>query len=501
VASAQCTGQFPGKTVCANTGASTALPAPSTSLPAGTTIPSPSVSPCDNSLKIPTTAWVIICGGGGGGGAVSSVFGRAGAVVAATGDYTFSQIGSTPTTVSGYGITNALVTTNNLSDLTSASSARSNLGLGTLAVANATAPPALGGVTPNSAVFTTLTTNGTTNIITGPFQFNGNPMALPSIPATLAYQAGAWTVGDCLQVGVGAAGAISDAGAPCGSGGSGGGSVAHTQDFLSGSGFTPGLTTALTLSSIPQAAASLVVTFDGVTQAHDTWSLNLTNGVVSFNAAIPTGVQVVEAQWLTTAVGVITALTGDVTASGSGSVAATIAANAVTYAKFQQVAASSLVGNPTGALANAEGITLGATLGFSGTTLNCTTATTSLLGCVKPDGSTITISGGVITAAGAVATTIDAGGATSITNGTNSDCLYDNNGKVGVQSCGSATSVTVGSTTIASGTNGYILYNNSGVLGNEQNLTFAQMAKFSQVMAVLKAAQLAGPLGFILGAL
>ena len=62
------------------------------------------------------------------------------------------------------------------------------------------------------------------------------------------------------------------------------------------------------------------------------------------------------------------ALTGDVTSS-AGTVATTIAANAVTYAKFQQVAASSLVGNPTGSLANAQGITLGTTLTFSGAAL------------------------------------------------------------------------------------------------------------------------------------
>jgi hypothetical protein len=45
---------------------------------------------------------------GGGGGAVSSVFGRTGAVVAASNDYTFAQLASTPTTLSGYGITDAL---------------------------------------------------------------------------------------------------------------------------------------------------------------------------------------------------------------------------------------------------------------------------------------------------------------------------------------------------------------------------------------------------------
>jgi len=60
-------------------------------------------------------------------------------------------------------------------------------------------------------------------------------------------------------------------------------------------------------------------------------------------------------------------LTGDVTSVGN---ATTIAAAAVTYSKFQNVAASSLVGNPTGSPATAQGITLGSsTLAFSGTTL------------------------------------------------------------------------------------------------------------------------------------
>lgn len=45
--------------------------------------------------------------GGGGGGAVDSVFGRTGAVVAVSGDYDFSEIGSKPTTLAGYGITDA----------------------------------------------------------------------------------------------------------------------------------------------------------------------------------------------------------------------------------------------------------------------------------------------------------------------------------------------------------------------------------------------------------
>ena len=70
---------------------------------------------------------------------------------------------------------------------------------------------------------------------------------------------------------------------------------------------------------------------------------------------------------------VVTSSSTGVTTAGfaaTGTVnTANIVNNAVTYAKFQQVAASSLVGNPTGGLANAEGITLGAGLAFSGTTL------------------------------------------------------------------------------------------------------------------------------------
>lgn len=48
---------------------------------------------------------------GGGGGAVSSVFTRIGDVVALANDYTFAQLASTPTTILGYGITDAVTLT------------------------------------------------------------------------------------------------------------------------------------------------------------------------------------------------------------------------------------------------------------------------------------------------------------------------------------------------------------------------------------------------------
>lgn len=109
------------------------------------------------------------------------------------------------------------------------------------------------------------------------------------------------------------------------------------------------------------------------------------------------------------------ALTGDVTTT-AGSCATTIASSAVTYAKMQNVSASRLLGNPTGSPAAPSEISLGSTLGFSGTTLNCTTGTTSQIGCLKPDGTTITVASGTITAVGGSATTVTPG-TTTVTGG------------------------------------------------------------------------------------
>lgn len=68
---------------------------------------------------------------------VASVFGRTGDVVAQSGDYTFAQIGSTPTTLSGYGITDAQPLDSDLTAI--AALTTTSFGRGYLTLADASA--------------------------------------------------------------------------------------------------------------------------------------------------------------------------------------------------------------------------------------------------------------------------------------------------------------------------------------------------------------------------
>lgn len=100
----------------------------------------------------------------------------------------------------------------------------------------------------------------------------------------------------------------------------------------------------------------------------------------------------------------ITALTGDVTATGPGSVAATITANAVTNAKFRQSGANTLVGNPTGSTANVTDVTLNAPLFFSGGNL-----------ILNIDGTSLVLSGGSTLVRAALTGDVTAGLASNAT--------------------------------------------------------------------------------------
>lgn len=73
-------------------------------------------------------------------------------------------------------------------------------------------------------------------------------------------------------------------------------------------------------------------------------------------------------------------LTGDVTGSGTGSFAATIANDAVTFAKIQNITTARLLGRATAGSGDTEEITLGTNLSFTGTTLNAAGSTFKFLG-------------------------------------------------------------------------------------------------------------------------
>lgn len=83
-------------------------------------------------FRITLTQLDGVVGSGGGGGAVSSVYGRTGAVVAAQDDYTFAQLASKPTTLAGYGISDAaaVVHAHAASDITSGVFGHARLGTG-----------------------------------------------------------------------------------------------------------------------------------------------------------------------------------------------------------------------------------------------------------------------------------------------------------------------------------------------------------------------------------
>lgn len=75
--------------------------------------------------------------------------------------------------------------------------------------------------------------------------------------------------------------------------------AARKQQFVAGTDFTAGTTTALTLteSPIPNTKDALTIHFDAAYQQESEWTYDTSTGVVTFTSAIPTGVAKVEAHW------------------------------------------------------------------------------------------------------------------------------------------------------------------------------------------------------------
>lgn len=89
--------------------------------------------------------------------------------------------------------------------------------------------------------------------------------------------------------------------------------------------------------------------------------------------------------------------TGDVTSVADG--ATTISANAVTFAKFQQIATATLLGRSTAGTGNVEAITLGAGLTLSSGVLSSTTGSVTSVGI---SGSDFTIGSSPVTTSGTI---------------------------------------------------------------------------------------------------
>ena len=98
------------------------------------------------------------------------------------------------------------------------------------------------------------------------------------------------------------------------------------DNFAAGVDYTAGSSTTITLSGDPGSEENCRITFDGVMQHHNTWTLGSGDGVVTFDAAIPSSIANIEAQYGST-IGVGTPSDGTVST-------VKIVDNAVTLAKL-----------------------------------------------------------------------------------------------------------------------------------------------------------------------
>jgi hypothetical protein len=168
-----------------------------------------------------------------------------------------------------------------------------------------------------------------------------------------------------------------------------------TRQVFSGTGSQ----TIFTLGSDPGGAGNSAQVFiGGVYQQRNTYTIS--GSTLTFSQAPVAGTNNIEfVNFLigsgSNGVGIVT-LTGDVTGSGTGTVPATVAANAVTFAKMQQIATDRLLGRDSLLTGDVEQLTVGGGVEFTGS------------GGIQ----TSAFTGDVTKAAGGTATTIANGAVT-----------------------------------------------------------------------------------------
>lgn len=158
-------------------------------------------------------------------------------------------------------------------------------------------------------------------------------------------------------------------------------STPHTQDFIATTNFTPGTTTQLTLSSTPASIDLVMISFDGVTQSANTWSLS--TATITFNAAIPVNTQVVEVKWFS------------VTVSGGGAVASLNSLNGIL---------NLVAGTGINIVSGGATITVSNT-GVSNVTVNAVPITGAVT-LAAGTGTTVTASGNTVTIASTAINTL-----------------------------------------------------------------------------------------------
>ncbi len=132
------------------------------------------------------------------------------------------------------------------------------------------------------------------------------------------------------------------------------------------------------------------------------------------------------------------ALTGDVT-NTAGSYATTIANNAVTLAKFQQISTNTLLGRSTASTGNAEVITVGSGLSLSGGTLSATNTNAGTVTSVS-----------VVSANGLAGTVANATTIPAITLSTSVSGMLKGNGTA-ISSATAGTDYSLGTSALATG--------------------------------------------------